>query len=171
MGYTAENDGSTLPTIIAFLESIGIPCRPAGLGDDTFLPGVDIRNGHILYDEKKLLSPGDLLHEAGHIAVLQPGMRASVTSPDVSGNLSPPAAEMAAIAWSWAALRHLELQPEVVFHERGYRDDSQGIIENFSNRRYIGVSILQWLGMTIEDKDKGSVEGYYPVLTNWLRSG
>lgn len=169
MEYPAENNGRTLSAITSFLESIGIPCQAADLGDNTFLQGVDIRDGRILYDIKKLISPGDLLHEAGHMAVLRPEVRAVVTSPDISGSLSPPAAELAAIAWSWAALQHLELQPEVVFHEKGYRGDSEAIIENFSNRRYVGVSILQWLGMTIEDKTQSNVEGTYPALTNWLR--
>lgn len=169
--YTNENNNSLLQAITGFLESIGLSCHPATIGHDTFLPGIDIQNGCILYDAEKLLSPGDLLHEAGHIAVLKPERRATVCNPDISGDLSPPGAELAAIAWSWSAIQHLQIAPEIVFHEKGYNDGSVAIIENFSNKRYFGASLLQWLDMTVEDKTGSGVEGTYPVLTHWLRPG
>ena len=54
---------------------------------------------------------------------------------------------MAAIAWSWAALVHLRLDPAVVFHQEGYRGGSQSLIENFSMGRFVGVPMLRWMGM------------------------
>jgi len=66
---------------------------------------LDIACGVLSIDEMRLLYPGDILHEAGHIAV---------TSPDVRGGStfsSTPGEEMAAIAWSYAAALALECRP------------------------------------------------------------
>jgi len=55
--------------IAKFLNEIGIRTIPAKLDRQTFLPGILIREGQLLVDEEKLAFPGDLLHEAGHLAV------------------------------------------------------------------------------------------------------
>lgn len=157
--------------IAAFINEAGIECRPGTIPGTTFLPGIAIQNGCIIYDPQRIKYPGDLLHEAGHLAVLLPQHRQLAHGSDnLSGNLDPAAAEMAAIAWSWAAKEHLGIAPEILFHEGGYQGDSRSIIENFSNGRYIGVPMLQWLGMTKEPKP-GSIAGdhTYPKLITWLR--
>ena len=74
------------------------------------MPGIDIRQGTILVDEARLAHPGDLLHEAGHLAVADPAERGGARLSPSDGD------EMAAIAWSWAALKHLDLDPAIVFH-------------------------------------------------------
>lgn len=158
-----------LQKIIDFVNEIGIPCREDIVKDNTFLPGVDIVQGAIIYQSEKLLSPGDILHEAGHIAVLLPKDRAVVTSPDVSGDLDKGGAEIAAIAWSWAALKYLAIDPEVVFHTDGYRGASYSLIKNFSTEQYIGVPLLQWFGMTKEKDRATENDTVYPAMSNWLR--
>ena len=40
------------------------------LPDACFLPGVRVDRGRLLVDEARLLYPGDLLHEAGHVAIM-----------------------------------------------------------------------------------------------------
>lgn len=158
-----------LETITSFINHIGISCVQGIVKDSSFLPGIDIVAGGIVYDAEKMQSPGDLLHEAGHIAVLLPKDRVSVTSPNVNGDLQPGGAEIAAIAWSWAAANYLQVPPEVVFHPDGYHGESNAIIDNFSNRRYFGVSLLQWFGMTNE-KHVANISGdIYPTMQNWLR--
>src|SRR3954466_13799262 len=90
-----------------FVRGVGIDVRPAQLPDTTFLPGIEIRDGMILIDEERLAHPGDLLHEAGHLAVTDPSERAAP-------NLSPSDGdEMAAIAWSYAAAMHLDIDPAI----------------------------------------------------------
>ena len=61
--------------LAAFVRSIGIEGRAGPLDAPTFLPGIDIRGGAIVIDEPKLTYPGDILHEAGHIAVSDPATR------------------------------------------------------------------------------------------------
>ena len=78
--------------------------------------------------------------------------------------------EMMAIAWSWAAMVHLELKPEIVFHPDGYRGGSESIIENFSNGRFFGVPMLQWLDMTADEKHAEELGVLpYPHMIKWLR--
>ena len=104
------------------------------------------------------------------MAVLLPADRAKVSGDNPEGDISAPAAEMAAIAWSWAALQHIQLPPEVVFHEHGYKDGSQSIIENFSEGRYMAVPMLQWLGMTTEPRNGEIADEFtYPKMKYWLR--
>ena len=78
--------------LVAFVRSIGIDVRTATLPEKTILPGLDIRHGAILIDETRMTHPGDILHEAGHLAVTDPDERNAPT-------LSPtPADEMTSIA-------------------------------------------------------------------------
>src|SRR5580692_4615267 len=132
--------------LVAFVRGIGINVRTATLPEKTVLPGLDIRDGAILVDEARLTHPGDILHEAGHLAVTDPAER---DAPQLSPT---PAEEMASIAWSYAALRHLALEPAVVFHDNGYKGGSASIIENFTAGRYFGVPLLQYYGMAVEPR-------------------
>jgi hypothetical protein len=85
--------------------------------------------------------------------------------------LSPtPAEEMTSIAWSYAALRHLALDPGFVFQYDGYKGEASSIIENFTAGRYFGVPMLQFYGMALEPKRAAAidVEPYHHML-RWLR--
>jgi hypothetical protein len=156
----------TTATIIAFLREIGIPVYTDTLTDPTFLPGILLSRGGIVVDVERLRYPGDLLHEAGHIAVSPPDRRSAI-----EGDAGPdPAEEMMAIAWSYAALVHLQLDPKVLFHENGYRGGSDALIENFTQGRYFGVPMLQWLGMALDEshaRERGLAA--YPRMQKWLR--
>jgi hypothetical protein len=148
----------------AFVRGIGIEVRAAELPDYTFLPGLDIRDGAILVDEQRLAYPGDLLHEAGHIAVAPPEQRAAPA-------LSPePGDEIATLAWSYAAARHLALEPEVVFHPHGYKRGSQALIEAFTGGGSPGVPLLQYYGMTLAP-NSAAARGVdpFPRMLRWLR--
>jgi hypothetical protein len=142
--------------IAGFLDSIGLPVRAAAVPERTFLPGLHIHHGTLLVDESRLLYPGDLLHEAGHLAVMEPERR-----PSLAGDVGDSGGEeMAAIAWSYAAAMHLGIPPEVVFHEDGYRGGAANLVENFTLGRPIGLPYLKWIGLAGDD---------YPTMRRWLR--
>ena len=61
--------------LAAFVRGVGIEVHAVALPDSTFLAGLDIRCGAVLIDESRLQYPGDVLHEAGHIAVTDPQLR------------------------------------------------------------------------------------------------
>jgi hypothetical protein len=154
-------------TIVAFLRSIGLIVRAGSVPEQTFVPGIWIDHGALVVDDAGLQFPGDLLHEAGHLAVAPPERR-----PAMVGDAGADAAEeMMAIAWSYAAVVHLRLDPAVVFHPAGYRGQSAALIENFQQGRYIGVPMLQWLGMTYDAIRAPAYQvAPYPHMVQWLRT-
>ena len=142
------------------------------MAEDTFLPGLLIDRGLIVVDMKSLKYPGDLLHEMGHIAVMAPDERRRRKG-DIS---KKPADEMATIAWSWAALSHLAIEPEVVFHSSGYRGGSENLISSFKSPADegdtggVGVPMLRYYGMTPhldEIQERGAKP--FPHMLHWLR--
>jgi hypothetical protein len=150
--------------LAAFVCSIGIDVRAATLDGPTFFYGIDIQYGAIIIDEERLRNPGDILHEAGHIAVTEPAERHQF-------RLSPNGGEeMAALAWSYAAARHLGIPADVLFHPEQHNGNSQMLVENFTEGRYIGLPLLQWFGMTVEPRhaEERGVEPY-PHMLRWVR--
>jgi hypothetical protein len=150
--------------LAAFVRDIGLPLHAAALPADTFLPGLDIRDGAVVVDATRLAYPGDILHEAGHLAVADPAER---NAPRLSPS---PGDEMASIAWSYAALRQLDLDPAIVFHPDGYKGGAAAIIENFEAGRYFGVPLLQLYAMSYEPRraaEKGVAP--FPHMLRWVR--
>jgi hypothetical protein len=149
-----------------FLRDLGLEVEHATLDDTAFLPGLALCDGRILIDESRLLYPGDILHEAGHLAVTSAAERRAC-----GGNLAVGGGEeMAAIAWSYAAALHLGIDPAVVFHLKGYHEGSAAILENFRAGRFLAVPYLQWMGLTL-DATRAAQQGCepYPHLIRWLR--
>ncbi len=160
------SDG-TLSAIAAFLNEIGLPVEIGEIHHPTFLPGIYVGSGILRVDPASLSWPGDLLHEAGHLALLTEHERQQV-----AGNVGDDGGdELGAIAWSYAAALHLGLDPNVVFHEHGYHGGSQSILENFAAGRYFGVPTLQWRGMTLDERSaRTSGVKPYPHMLRWLRA-
>ncbi|MEY3897067.1 MAG: hypothetical protein RLZZ214_2588 [Verrucomicrobiota bacterium] len=141
--------------ITGFLDEIGIPWTSTTLGEGEFLPGVRIENGVLQFDRDALLWPGDLLHEAGHIAVTAPSQRAAL-----GGKLDvTPADEMAALAWSYAAAIGCGIDPAIVFHEGGYKSGGAQLIAQYATGFGAGVPMLQWYRMSPN----------FPSMISWLR--
>jgi len=149
-----------------FIYSIGIPVQAGDIPNNVILPGILINKGVLVVDETKLKYPGDLLHEAGHLAVME-GAQRSILYNDISKNAGD---EMAALAWSWAALVYLDLPPEVVFHPNGYKGESDWLIDIFSSGSNLGVPLRQWMGLTAEPS-KAEKLGWkaFPQMQRWLR--
>jgi hypothetical protein len=150
--------------LVAFVQGIGIDVRSVELTEPTFVPGLDIQFGTVLVDEKRLMFPGDILHEAGHIAVADPQERKQPRLTPSDGD------ELTTLAWSYAAACHLGVDPSVVFHSGGYKGGSSALVENFTAGRYIGVPLLQVYGMTVEPRrDARPGVKPYPHMLRWLR--
>lgn len=166
-GYRIDSSAAT-DAIILFIRSIGIPVHEERIEADTFLPGILIRNGELVMDKNKMLYPGDLLHEAGHLAVLTPAERNAVNGNLESNDLND-GGEMMAIAWSYAACVHLNIDPHIVFHENGYKGGGSNIVENFRAGHFFGTPMLQWCGMTTEPKSKNDKNNVFPQMIKWMR--
>jgi len=159
-----------LDRYITFLHEVGIETAFRKIDVDCFLPGLSIENGTIIIDKDQLKYPGDILHEAGHIAVVPAPERILLNAATIEKRPEREAEEMMAIAWSYAACVHLNIDPLLVFHEHGYKGGGKNIAENFGNKKYFGVPVLQWIGLTVEEKNAAEMNVEpYPHMIKWLR--
>jgi hypothetical protein len=163
---------NTLETtrILHFLEKIGIQIIEKELDPTTFLPGLTLGSNCIYVDFDKLKYPGDLLHEAGHLAVTDGESRKIIESNITNNEWPTQGEEIAAILWSYAALSHLNLDPSFVFHPDGYKGNSEWFISNFTNGNYIGLPFLEWAGLALGN-NRAHSEGKeaFPVMQKWIR--
>ncbi|RAK66834.1 hypothetical protein DLM85_11535 [Hymenobacter edaphi] len=137
--------------------------REAPVPADSFLPGLRIESGGLVVDRQRLLYPGDILHEAGHLAVVPAAVRAGL-GPNIAHYRTPDEAqgdEIVAQLWSYAAAVALDLSPAVVFHADGYHGHGQWFTETYQRGQYPGLPLLVWMGLTTTEE--------FPRLTRWLR--
>jgi len=154
--------------IVTFLTSIGISARPGAVPEDTFLPGIAVVSGELVYDRARIVSPGDLLHEAGHLAIMPPHKR-RVAGGRLDATLGD---EMMAIAWSYAAALHAGVDPAVVFHDDGYHGASAWFLELFAHGPGVAIPTLQWAGMTYDAAHADARScAPYPAMRAWLNDG
>jgi len=147
-----------------FVSSVGIEVHACAIDWKTQFPGLDIRSGAVLVDESRIIHPGNILHEAGHIAVYDPARRKDSKFSPSRGQ------ELGALAWSYAATVHLGLQSELVFYPGSYHGWDVALNENFAEGRYLGVPLLQLYGMAVEPRNApGLAVEPYPHMLRWLR--
>lgn len=167
VGLVAVFDDPLVATIVDFIRAVGLEVVAGELPAGTALPGITVCRGRLVVDASALCHPGDLLHEAGHLAVVEPARRGKV-----SGSAGTDGAEeMMAIAWSYAATVRMGIEPSVVFHADGYRGGSQSLLEQFAQGRYLAVPMLQWLGLAYDDVHAAACDARpYPAMRRWLRT-
>ncbi|KGM56299.1 hypothetical protein N800_08880 [Lysobacter daejeonensis GH1-9] len=162
---------TVLAKIVDFLNNIGIETSEGVVPDSSFLPGVRITSGQLVYDPASLTWPGDLLHEAGHIATVPSSLRSMLSDGVELPEPATYATEAEATAWAYAAVRHLQLDPAVLFHCGGYHGASDRLISTFSLGVYPGAFGLAQSGMTVVAEDTcAHGASVYPEMRQWLRS-
>ena len=140
------------------------------MDEETFLPGILIAQGKILFDESRLKFPGDLLHEAGHLAIAPASLRSLLSGEVVIPGANMTAVEAYATAWAYAAITHLELEPKVLFHEGGYQGKSEQLIFSYGMGCYPGANGLEAARMTATGTAaRESGVAPYPNMLKWLR--
>ncbi len=131
-------------------------------------PGSFISHGSPIVDESILISPGDALHEAAHIALSPPERRSAdfgFIEAATGGE------ELTAISWCWAALLELDIEPEDIFHDTAYkRGDSAMIIDNARRGIFIGFPLLQAWEMAFDERN-ALLRGVkpFPHMVKWVR--
>ena len=177
---------------VQFLEGIGLPVRFQTLDASAFLEGVTIRDGAIVIDRTLLRQPGDILHEAGHLAVV-PSIFRHLIVDDVDGSLAPhydryfaqhpdaftsypedpiargilQSGESEAIAWSYTAALAAGIPPASVFHEGGYGDtpdSARHLLAKLSALQHVGIHGLAAGGMCLLPR-----RGGFPSMLRWLQ--
>ena len=158
-------DDHIVQRIATFLESIGLAVRAAAIEGPSFLPGMRIESGALAIDAEKLKHPGDLLHEAGHLAILPADQRAALNHD--AGNDG--GMEKTAIAWSYAAAVHLGIDVKILFHPDGYKGGAQSLADQFTAGYSIGVPLLQVWGMAADAKcAQAKMVPAYPRMLRWV---
>ncbi|MBL4707706.1 MAG: hypothetical protein JKY48_04625, partial [Flavobacteriales bacterium] len=133
--YMEKKEVEITNKILSFLANINVNVVEKELNGDCFLPGLALQEGVVLLDRKKLKYPGDLLHEAGHLAVTPEEERKWIGTDKMDISWPSDGDEIAAVLWSYAALRHLEIPAKVVFHPNGYKNESEWLIDQFDNKK------------------------------------
>ncbi len=165
-----ETEAANFKACVDFLQHIGMTVNFGTIEGDSFLPGLSIDSGCIIIDQDKLIYPGDILHEAGHIAVVPSEERATLNAESIGNRPNREAEEMMAIAWSYAACMHLEIDPYFALHEGGYKGGGNFIADNFKEKKYFGLPMLQWVGMTYDEKRAAELQAEaYPHMIKWMR--
>jgi hypothetical protein len=162
---------NALELILQWLAKVGIRYTFGEVPESSFLPGVAIEKGTLRIDRDRLLFVGDLLHEAGHIA-LMPAEKRPLLSGDIKFQFPEHEGdEVGVILWSYAAALDAGVPPEVVFHSGGYHDSGDWLKENFLSGTYIGLPLLVWLGLT-EDPKVAELAGRkgFPQMLRWMRA-
>jgi hypothetical protein len=154
--------------ICDFLSEIGIQWEVNSINQDTFLPGLLLEHGGVTIDLARLKYPGDILHEAGHIALTAPAIRAELGQAHLDETAAHASEEMGVLLWSWLAARHLGIPADVVFHEHGYKGQADWLVEQFESGNHIGLSLLQWMGI-VKRGNEGKNPDATPEVDHWLR--
>ncbi|MFZ5637580.1 MAG: hypothetical protein ACOY82_13455 [Pseudomonadota bacterium] len=156
--------------IVDFIAGIGLNIVEEQLPADTFLPGVALRGGGLVVDPAALVWPGDLLHEAGHLAVLPAEMRGSADDDLADEAGVEHAGELEAMAWAWAAVVELGLPADVLIHEGGYNGKSRDLLQMYAFGVYPGLQGLCAAGMTAAPGfSPEPLPVRYPRMLRWLR--
>jgi hypothetical protein len=168
---TPHGDVAAADRILEFLRSIGLPIIETDLREVTLLPGVAIVSGTLAVDRSRLTWPGDLLHEAGHMAVTPAAQRPSLDGTLTGADEIAHAGEVEATAWAYAATISIGLDPHVLFHAGGYYGKSERLAFTYAAGCYPGVAGLVACGMTMAGVE-ASAHGVkpYPHMIRWLRA-
>lgn len=156
--------------LLQFLRGIGITVEETRLTDTCFLPGIEIFEGRLRVDVTRLQWPADLLHEAGHLAVLPPELRTRQSGALHDCEHVPHAGEAEATAWAYAAARAIGVPAEVLFHDGGYHGRGKALAMTFSLGVYPGLHGLMQAGMAhglAQARELGTQP--YPHMRHWLR--
>ena len=158
---------------------------------DAFVPGVWMDRGKLIVNHERA-RVGDVLHEAGHLAcipskfreltepgsLMTPKLEAAVknhcdTVPFMDAEMREDPTwrgimqmgDCEATAWAYAASKHLELSPEILFSERKYGNmpyegEGPSIWQSLDANAYFGINGLQAAGFC-------SVRAF-PQMVRWL---
>lgn len=173
---------TALERSVDFLREIGISTEPSA-NSKGFLENIRIDHGILFYNPDHATA-ANILHEAGHLAVLPSKLRHK-TGNDLDetfihlGDImdqafdmdNPDSPEMRALlqcgeteatAWAWAAGKAIGLPEEIIIEDQDYDNSGADMRIALSLNCYFGIN--------------GLVAGYmatsvktYPTLTRWLQ--
>lgn len=169
-----------------FLNGIGLPISVVP-GATAFLELIRVVEGRLEIDPA--CSVSNVLHEAGHLAIMPSQFRHLMTGDLDEGTrlmfdeinkmgLEPDhplsraamqASESEATAWAWAVGEHLEIPPEVIILDSDYEKDGAGVRFMLMARQYLGIHGLMHAGFCVARANSRRNLPVYPKLAYWLQ--
>lgn len=174
-----------LRRVVRWLSDKGLEITSGTRHVHPFNPGIWVESGALVYDPD-VAHPGDLLHEAGHLAVLPSCLRlhANGDFDDVTPRIGeymaahpnalafpedPVARAMieggdsSAIAWAYAAALAAGVDPWLTC-ERGFpeEDDGRAALEALQAGTFVGIANLAASGMVASRRE-------FPAVRRWLQ--
>lgn len=146
-----------------------------------FFPKVKIINGWLTYNPDAI--PSDILHEAGHIALVpfkyrsmcQADMGASIKAIWDKANLEGEigadtyifraliqCSDPEATAWAWAAGNLLGIPEDQIIRDHDYNGEGKEIRQMLSGNCYMGINGLRAAGMIDSVRD-------FPKMKRWIQ--
>lgn len=182
---TDEERAASLIAVVSWLRRQGFAVSEGTRFTQPHNKGIWIEFGELVYDADEA-HPGDLLHDAGHLAVLPECVRRKISGGDIEDVLFPivrdymeshpnamdfpedpvarallQSSDIEAIAWSWAAALAAGVDPRLTL-SNGFQseDDVNASIVNLKARTHEGIEGLMLSGFL----DRMS---QYPRLNFW----
>lgn len=138
----------------AFLREIKLPHQqiPSYISDpeNCFFKGCWIENSMLHYCPARV-DPGELLHEAGHLALIPrdqwPLLEPGKTPPNPPLGMVSELGDAAVEAWDYAAAIHAEIPILAVF-EKGFDGKGYKVMQQIENHNHPGFTLLRFLGLS-----------------------
>lgn len=174
--------------VLGFLERIGIEVQRVDTLQGGFVPGIKIVAGCL--QASPVATVSDLLHEAGHIAIVPAAYRSMIEADadESTGRIVDKAqlstldlqdpllirllqiGDAEATAWAWAAGKYLDIPETLIIRDSDY--DGGGAVQRqmLSMGRHFGVHGLQAAGFClVRANPYRSAATVYPQLKYWLQ--
>lgn len=176
------NDPDLVARVLGFLKGIGIPCRYGNVGR-SFINNVFIKDGGLVINSKSVVA--DILHEAGHIAIIPSNLRhhakgdlealelevskaLDAITYDQWANDDPAAkallqlSDTEATAWAWAAGKHLDIPEPLIIEDEHYDGNGASMRIMLGVGQYLGINGMVASRMLSKISD-------YPILQRWTQ--
>lgn len=186
--FTPEQKYEWCMKAIDFVLGIGIPVKVSDRTNalDTFLPHIRIEYGELVVSPRRAF-PGDILHEAGHIALLPRRLRIYalddlqqalqmgseiLRQPDCSAYTQAAirlsASDAAVTAWQFAAHKKIGLPKALLFPLQSYGGQENLIYVSLDHNNYVGINELTKAGLTMHSEQMNLGAPVFPQLKSWL---
>ena len=152
-----------------------------------FLKEILILQGKIYFTENASIS--NLLHEAGHLAVLHPDYRkyvsgsvskalkkcyAEIDTTKPENNKYCYMEEVVAGAWAWAVGKHLDIPENLIIENQDYKGEGGNERAFFQAKGHFGITQMQYAGFSVSQERLKKLPQFadlpvYPKLKKWLQ--
>lgn len=169
--------------VINFLNSIGIKCHIVENVKNSFLKAILIKDGELYLTKKCNIS--DILHEAGHLAILPPLYRKQANG-DLKVLLKKMYKEIdttlpenekymycednEATAWAFSCGTYLKLPHSQIILKKQYQNTGKDVLFGLRHNSHFGIHGLARAGWCSVKKIHTTVDKpLYPNLNKWLQ--